>query len=159
MKNSLNFITLLVLFSLFSCQKAPSLGCSVTNPPSSFFFQLKQNGQNLPAIIANNISIAYFDNNIKKYIVDLSPATDYYANQGILTTRSIVLTCCGNNGIKTFYIEYANGFSNDTLYLDYSAGTPTNNCQYLFNSAKFNGQVLIRDSAFKYQPVYVFNKK
>jgi len=104
-----------------------------------------------------NIKIAYLDNGIKKYLTDVNSATDYYANSGILATRTIGIISADYN-IKTYFLELPNAIKSDTLYVDYPSKSPATNCQYVLQTFKFNGKLTIIDSSFKFQPVYVLNK-
>lgn len=119
-----------------------------------FFFQIKINGEILPDSVLNNLKISYIQNGTKKYISDLGQAVDYYANMGIMTTRSI-----GSMGVQSYNLEYNNGFATDTLFADYSSETPSTNCQYLLRQIKFNNITVVGATTFSYQPVYVFYKK
>ena len=165
-KKIIIYIIVCICATSLNCNKSGSSGPPLTpggcvwyNAPDPFFFQLRQNGQILPTLVVNNISVAYFDNNVKKYVTDLSPATDSYSNMGIIGSRTMCLTSSGDKGIKVFYIEYYNGYSTDTIYLDYTAATPITNCQYLFKQVKFNGQTPITDTSVTVAKVYIFDRK
>jgi hypothetical protein len=173
MINRLKYLLLIICVTSFlTCKKSgsndPPLnpnGCAWFNPPASLCFQIKLDGQILPdMVLRNGVGVSYYYNGEKKYINDLSLATGPYANAGILASRVLALTSAGTdptNGIKTFYIEYSNynGFTNDTLFVDYALATPATDCQYLFRQIKFNGQVAFADTSFKYNTVYVLNKR
>lgn len=154
----------LIFFILFSsiiilglnCKKTSS-SCSDTPEPPVFFFQIKKNGVPLGNDTLQNIKLSYIVNGVKDYITDLSEATDYYANMGILDTRTAGVIS-STQGIQIFYIEYPNGFSTDTLFLDYPPVSSSTDCSYFLSKVQFDGVTIEGDTAFGYQPVYVFNK-
>ena len=157
MKNILYSVFLIILF--ISCKRNDSGSCLYSyQPPNSFFFIIKTGGQSLPNNILDSIKISYTENSIKKYITDLSYAVDYYANKGILVTRNIGSTS-GDSGITTFYLEFSNKLKTDTLYINFTKPAVSNGCVYVLNEVKYNNKVSGIDSAFKYQPVYLFDKQ
>lgn|GEM_PF-6174386 len=79
-------------------------------------------------------------------------------NKGLIASRIIGILSADNN-IKTYYIEYSNGWTNDTLYVDYSPNTPATNCLYVLNRVKYNGKTCAVDDSFHLDlPVYILNK-
>lgn len=142
--SNLSFIT--------GCHKN-SNACHWAAEPPSFFFQIKDNGKVLPDSVLNSLKMYYTKNSVKKYINDLTQAVDFYANKGIMTTREI-----GMLGTENYILEYDNGSMNDTIYADYSDETPATNCQYILRRIRFNGSIVVADTTFGYQPVYVFTK-
>ncbi len=98
--------------------------------------------------------LSYVLDGSKKYINDLSHAVDFYANMGIMTTRTI-----GTLGARTYVLEYNdNLLTNDTLFANYTYETPESNCEYRLLQIKFNNVIVTADTTFSYQPVYIFNK-
>lgn len=150
------FIFIIPIF-LYSCKKSKSSKCYYSGPPPTFFFTIKQNGQILPADVLNNIKVSYFEEGIKKYVNDIYQATNYYANKGVLTTRTAGILSADHN-IKTFFIEYPKNISTDTVQLDYETYKPSNNCLYTVKQVTLNNVVSVINTFFQYQPVYLFSK-
>ncbi len=85
---------------LIVCCKKNSNNCNQIAEPPVFFFQIKENGIVLDNSVLEGIKIYCLLKNDKKYISDLSPATDMYAGKGILISRQI-----GTFEDQVFFIE------------------------------------------------------
>ncbi len=147
------FNTFLIIIFLLSVIAGCAKQKKCVSPPPTFFFLIKKDAIILPYDVLNNLTISYIESGNKKYLSDVNQATDVYANSGILLSQEIAMLSA-KKSIKTYYIEYSNGFKTDTLYVDYVP----NECGYTFKQAKFNGITSIVDNSFKYQPVYLFPK-
>lgn len=148
LKNFVAMISFFVVVGFVSCQK---VGCKYDSLPSSLFFQLKNGGSVIADSSLNKLKIYYINDGAKTYLTDLIPATDDYAQYGIMTTRQI-----GFLGSRQYFLEYNNDWENDTLLVDYSDRTQKTDCQYILRQVKFNGTVANADTSFGWQPVYVF---
>lgn len=142
------FLSVPILF--LTCKKS-NLCNSVAVPPV-FFFQIKESGIIISDSILASLKISYFVNGSKEYISDLSQATDFYANKGILTSRQI-----GTFQDQTFFIEYPDA-DIDTLMVSNILPSPSTNCEYKISKIEFNNSIISKDTSFGYQPVYIFNK-
>ena len=74
---------------LIVCCKKNSNNCNQIAEPPVFFFQIKENGIVLDNSVLEGIKIYCLLKNDKKYISDLSPATDMYPGNAILKPRQI----------------------------------------------------------------------
>lgn len=151
------FSITIIVFSFASfftqCSKAKK-SCESYNPPSSLFFQIKNNGGIVDSSILNKTRLSYFQNGVKVYVADWGPATDFYADKGILTSRTI-----GTFENQVFYLEYPNDYNTDTLNVQNALPTQSTNCEYVVKEIKYNGQIVHPDTSFGYQPVYILNKQ
>ena len=141
---------------LLKCKKNSE--CSSAAPPLSLFFLIKENNDTLPLSILESVKMSYIVGGKKNYIYYLGPAIDYYANEGILVTNSIA-ELITQNDIQTFFLEYPNSNTVDTLNIQCFPPTENTGCQFKWGNIKFNGQSAQIDTSFKYQPVYIFNKR
>lgn len=87
-KNPFLIIAIGFIFLIVCCKKN-SNNCNQIAEPPVFFSQIKKNGIVLDDSVLDGIKIYCLLKNDKKYISDLSPATDMYAGKGILTSRQI----------------------------------------------------------------------
>ena len=143
------FLCCLVLS--LSCKKSPNT-CHWAAEPPVFFFQIKRNNHVLPDSVLSRLQLSYFSGGSKKYVSDLSIATD---SSGVVTSRQI-----GTFENQVFYLEYFNKFSSDTLFVSNSMPTPATNCNFATKQVKFNNlEVSATPNYLNYYNLYVFNKQ
>lgn len=128
--------------------------------PSSLILKITKSGTVVPDLDLLNVKLSYFENNEKKYVSDfmINSNNMEVSNKGFIFTRNIGVLSAKNN-IKTYYLEYPNGWQTDTLYVDYLPNTPATNCQYVLNPIKVNDilSTVYITSLFNL-PVYEINK-
>jgi hypothetical protein len=147
-----------ISYSLTSCEKESS--CKWFHMPHSLRLRIFKSGIVVSHEDLRKCSLTYFERGTKKYISDFSPfnvITDHL-NKGLISTRSIGRISADSN-IKTYYIECPNGWTTDTLYVDYLPRTPKTNCLYLQNEVKVNTQSASVDiSLYPDFPTYIVDK-
>lgn len=163
MKHSLILLIVICTILCVGCS-TKQIGPQTMN--NSLAFLLTKNNQRLPDSIVNNIKMAYYEGNNKKYINDLSRGINeggFMAYDiGLLSTRDIGGYSSGG-GIKNYYLEYPNG-QIDTLYVDYrvlsydQALKDPCFCYYPLVEVRYNGQPANLDSSITMQKVYSFKK-
>ena len=141
MKKKTKTILHILLFILLipSCSKSTDNTCKYVAIPNSLVIRITKSGVIIPYLSLLNVKLSYFENNEKKYVSDFSPDSVNLnlRDNGYIATRQIGILSAKNN-IKTYYIEYSNGWENDTIYVDYLPNTPENNCVYSLNPLKVN---------------------
>lgn len=150
---------ILILFTVvvfISCTNKNTSTCYYSTEPPTLFFLIQRNNKKIADSILQNTKLSYFENGTKKYITDIYNAIGDYANKGVLTSRTVGIQSSEKN-TKTYYLEFPNGLPTDTLYIDYSAPSPSNNCRYILQSFKLNNKTVSIDTSFRFQPVYVLN--
>ena len=155
----LSGITLfLVLF--FSCSKYTKGQCEYLSIPNSLILILKKNGQIVPDSILQKTKLFYLVKDSIKFVTDFSISTDSnYFNMGFIGTRTIGFLS-GDDSIKSYYLEYPNSWSTDTLFVDYTAPFLVTDCVYILHPVKFNNQLAPVDTSFHFDsPVYILNKQ
>ncbi len=156
MKFFIVIIALLIFQVTVSCNKTNR--CTYDSPPPTpLFFKVKKNSKSLSGS-TDSLKLYYITNGQKKYLTDLFQATGVLLNKEILGSSTIPILSADKD-IKIFYIEYTNNWSTDTLFYDNLTFSPNTNCQYLLNAIKYNSQIPLTDTTFKYPLVYIFNKK
>ena len=162
MKNQIIiFMKIFVLALFFSnCSKSKDDICMYDAVPSSLILKITKSGTVVPDLDLLNVKLSYFENNEKKYVSDfmINSNNMEVSNKGFIFTRNIGVLSAKNN-IKTYYLEYPNGWQTDTLYVDYLPNTPATNCQYVLNPIKVNDilSTVYITSLFNL-PVYEINK-
>ena len=146
--------------SLICCKKSNSDSqCKYDAIPSSLILKITKSGIILSDTDLGDCKLSYYDNSVKKYVSDFALSSDTAnRNKGLIASR-LIGVLSADNKIKTYNIEYPNGWASDTLYVDYLPHTPATNCLYVQNSIKYNGQIAQTDSNFHFDsPVYVISK-
>lgn len=140
-----------------ACKK-PS-GCHWDAMPSSLFLEFRRGNNFVPDSILTGIKLSYFDGSSKKYVLDFvsSYIDSAYKQKGLIGTRDIGFLS-GDSNVKTYYLEYPNGWSSDTLYVDYLTRSPATNCVYVQKIPKINGKNAPVDSTYLDGFVYIINK-
>ena len=150
-----SFIILILLTP--GCNKESDSTCqNVPGPAPGLLFQIKYND----TVVHNAnefIRIYYQANGVKTYINDIFKAVDSLGDKGIFGA-GIIGTLRVTQNIKTFYIEYLNNWSTDTVVYDMISYSPKTNCQYLLKEITYNNQIPNIDTLFNCPIVYVFNK-
>ena len=141
------FITLL---SVIGCNKNIDT-CKYAAEPPLFLFQIKKDGIVLNDSVLTGIKISYFTGNTKKYITDISIASD---SSGVLLSGQM-----GSFENGVFFIEYANSFTGDTLQIQNVLPSPVTNCEYKVAVVSFNNILVSPDSMVDNRPLYVFMKQ
>lgn len=144
----------------FACTKVsgPNSGCEFSAIPSSLILEFKKDGTIMPDSILAGVKLSYNDGGAKKYVSDftISNLDSAYQRKGLITSREVGFLSADKN-LKTYYIEYFNGWANDTLYVDYITRSPATKCVYVEKPPKFNGSILGADSAYAFD-IYIINK-
>lgn len=144
------------------CKKGVSSGCKYFNAPSSLALKIVTPSGILSDSILALCKISYLKNGNKTFVADLGVSHNSAAQHlGILWTRDIVFTSADDQ-IKTYYLEYPNNLSRDTLLIDYDSPTPTTNCLYAIKSLKYNDKNMILDTSLYYilgDDVFVISKR
>lgn len=160
MKKIIIAVLSLCSFSTFllCCKKSSQPTCKYDSIPSSLILKFTKNGNPVGDNILTNVKLSYFEGSTKKYVTDFAISTDTVnQNKGLKASRNIGILSADNN-IKTYYIEYPNGWTEDTLYVDYLPNTPSTNCVYVQNAIKVNVQMASIDSSFHFDsPVFIVN--
>ncbi len=153
-------IIIIVLFT--NCSKSKDNVCEYDSIPNSLTLKISKSGDIVPYLVLLNVKLSYFENNEKKYVSDFSPDNVVLnlRDKGYISTRLIGILSAKNN-IKTFYIEYSNGWENDTLFVDYLPNTPENNCVYSLNPIKVNNVLatIYTSPDFGGEKIYEVNKQ
>lgn len=149
----ITFVSLLSL-ALVQCSKSTSNSCRYTSPPDSFFFLIKKNNDRLPDSVLNGIRISYSENGARKYLTDLTRATEEGYALGVMTTRLIGIISA-DQVIKDFIIEYPSTYSNEPLHIDYQSPSKNNGCAYSLQQVNYNGHAVSPDPAITVQRVYL----
>jgi hypothetical protein len=158
-------ITIIVLFLIsisacfVRCKKSNNNTCKYVAMPSSLILKISKSGIPVTDIILSNCKLNYLEANEKKYVTDFTLSQDVAnQNKGLIASR-LIGNLSADKGIKTFYLEYPNGWTTDTLYVDYLPHTPATNCLYIQNPLQCNGQLSSIDNSFQFDsPVYKINK-
>jgi hypothetical protein len=141
MKNyKIKSILIFLLFIFFiNCTKSDENVCKWDAMPDSLILKITKSGTIVSDLVLAEIKLSYYENNAKKYVKDftIENVDTNIRNKGYISTRGIG-TLSGNNNIKTYFIEYPNGWPTDTLYVDYLPNTPETNCRYVLNPVKIN---------------------
>jgi hypothetical protein len=167
MKTKILFVIAIMIvgtaFVLFACTKisGPNSGCQFSEVPFSLILEFRKGGVVLGDSILSGAKLSYFDGGNKKYVPDftISNLDSGYQKKGLITSREVGFLS-GDGNIKTYYLEYPNGWTKDTLYIDYLTRSPATNCVYVEKPPKFNGKVAPVDSVYDFDsPVYILNKQ
>jgi hypothetical protein len=152
---------LILFFGIAACKKTKNeTDCKYDAIPNSMFLKITKNGIVLNDTVLANCKLSYIDGAIKKYITDFSKnnLASQYQGMGLISTR-LVGILSADNSIKTFYLEYPQAWSIDTLTIDYLKPTPSTNCLYIQNSVKQNGVPAEIDSSLHFNsPVFIIAK-
>lgn len=172
MKNLLSIVSIcvpsIIAIFIYSCERKDSCSTWVVPPPSSFAFQIKENGARLPDNILSQIKCYYFQGSIKKYInlhYSNADLAEYIAGQGFLIDEVDMIYASGNNSIRDFYFKFPDG-TVDTLYLEIQkvetcqAKKEKCQCNYPIRSIKYNHhEVSEHELSWTYEaPLYVFER-
>lgn len=163
MKNQIIiFMKIFVLALFFSnCSKSKDDICEYEAMPNSLGLRITKSGTVVPDLDLLNVKLSYFENNEKKYVSDFSINNIELNNRdkGYISSRIIGILSAKNN-IKTYYLEYPNGWQTDTIYVDYLLNTLATNCQYVLNPIKLNNisATVYVTADFGGKPVYEINK-
>lgn len=147
-KYSIIIFTAVTGSCFYSC-KDESL-CKWDNMPNSLALRIFKSGIAVSHEDLRKCRLSYYDKGTKKYISDFSPFNIEVSQQntGLITTRSVG-TLSADSNIKTYYIEYPNEWSIDTLRVDYLPRTQATNCLYLQNEIRVNKQPASIDSILR----------
>lgn len=145
-----SFLAIIFCWQITSCNKN-SNKCKWAAEPPVFLFQIKKNGSALNNSVLTGTKLSYINNGNKKYVSDLSVATD---SSGILGSRQI-----GTFEKQTFFIEYPNNSDIDTLEVQNSMPSLSTNCQYKIVQVRFNNNMVTSDITIINRPLYIFLKQ
>jgi hypothetical protein len=151
------FLFFIPICFIWGCSHKETTTCIPLDQPLSITFEIIKSGKPLPDDSLRFVKMSYTDSGTKIYVNDLLLATNAYANKGLLSTSSVV-SLSENQNFKTFYLEYPSNLSTDTLYIDYGAPSPLNDCELQLQPVKINNQIAPIDTSIMYTRVYVINK-
>lgn len=158
-KNKILFASCILIASfLTNCSNSNEKTCKYASVPNSLNLKITKSGAIVSDLILSETKLSYYEKNNKKYVSDFSinNIESNFKNKGLISTRNIGVISANNN-IKTFYLEYPNGWKTDLLYVDYIPNTPETNCMYVLKPIKVNNVLAIEDNSFIFKPVYEIN--
>lgn len=116
-------------------------------PPSSFAFQIEEEGERLPDRIVAQVKCYYLQGSTRKYVqlfYSDSILAEYISNQGFLIDRAAMLRVSGDKGVRDFFVEFPDG-TVDSLYLEVDkvdlcqAKQEMCYCNYPIRAVRYNG--------------------
>lgn len=105
------------------------------------------------------LKLRYSANGETKYFTGFSPCLidPSYKDKGLILVGWEIGLLSAKSNLKEFYIEYPNGWREDTLYVDYLPQSPETNCQCIQNEIRVNGVKAAIDSQMN-PPAYIIDK-
>jgi len=160
----IKYITL-VCFVFFSwaCKKSPDPEvdpCQRQSPPAPILFLIKYQGQTIVDSLLKQVKISYNKDGTITVVHDLFVYDTIQGSlsKGSIGSRTIVFNS-GTLNLKNYLIEYGNNYKPDTLFCDavmikYESGK----CVPTVQQVKFNGRIIVPESALSLKGIYIFNK-
>lgn len=152
----------ILITSAFTCGK----GTCADPVAHSLLLQMKKSGVDIKDSIKSNIKCFYLNGTERKYIQEFT-VIDMPISLNYLHGKVVNVPYIGDksayNGIKNFYLEYANG-SFDTLYLDNQLVSCEDGlkdictCVAPIKNFTYNGTPVKRDTSVHWEIIWILDK-
>jgi hypothetical protein len=144
----------IILIALaFSCHKGGGSNtpqCKDFEEPNGIIFEIKMNGvYDTDSTFLGQVKMAYYNGNTKQYVSDFALSQGFTTSDGkrhfVFSTINAQLS--STYGTKNFYLEYPDGSTEDTIYLN-EVRSPATNCEYVMEGLLINRARPMTDSLF-----------